>query len=92
MSDYPNIDMMLKGCTSGSTNEWPVLRNEARRLLDELASLRAELAAMTKRMNHFAILAAERYDKILELEREVLNEKCAHNWTQARSEMKGGRG
>jgi hypothetical protein len=39
-SDFVNMQMAAKGCTSGRIDEWPVLRAEIRRALDEIAQYR----------------------------------------------------
>lgn len=41
-ADYPNLRMQAAGCVSGSLTEWPQLRAEARRALEEIARLRAQ--------------------------------------------------
>lgn len=38
--EYPNLEMLTRGCVSGRLSEWPRLKTEAARMLAELAQLR----------------------------------------------------
>ena len=44
MKEYINLEQLTLGCVSGKASEWQVLGVEARQALDEIASLRSELA------------------------------------------------
>ncbi len=57
------------------------------RLEKEVAELRADKEKMEAANAHLGKLAADRYDRILELEREIVNERSSHSWTQAREQM-----
>lgn len=35
LKDYPNLSAVLQGCVSGQATEWPRVRSELQRLLDE---------------------------------------------------------
>lgn len=52
----------------------------------EGAAARADVDRMDKVQGHLANLCAERLDKILELERQLVNEKSAHAWTEVREQ------
>lgn len=47
---FPNIEMCGRGCTSGSWNEWPVLRAECRAILALLAEKDAERDRLAKQV------------------------------------------
>ena len=47
-SDFVNIQMTAKGCTSGRVDEWPVLRAEIRRALDEIVKYRVLKRILTE--------------------------------------------
>lgn len=63
------------------------LELEAERLRREIAELRADKERLETANAHLGKLAADRYDRILELEREIVNERSFHSWTQAREQM-----
>lgn len=46
MKEYVNLEQLTLGCVSGKASEWQVLGVEARQALDEIASLRSELARL----------------------------------------------
>ena len=46
MKEYINLEQLTLGCVSGKASEWQVLGVEARQALDEIASLRSELARL----------------------------------------------
>jgi len=46
VKEYVNLEQLTLGCVSGKASEWQVLGVEARQALDEIASLRSELARL----------------------------------------------
>ncbi len=55
-------------------------------LMEALAAAREDVARMDKVQGHLAKLCSDRLDKILELERQLVNEKSAHAWTEVREQ------
>jgi len=52
----------------------------------DLAAAREEIARKDEAQGHLARLCSERLDKIIELERQLINEKSAHAWTEIREQ------
>lgn len=50
----------------------------------ENAALREDLARLEKANGHLGKLASDRHERILELERDLVNEKSSHAWTETR--------
>lgn len=46
MNEYVNLEQLTLGCVSGKASEWRVLGVEARQALDEIESLRSEIARL----------------------------------------------
>lgn len=52
--------------------------------LAEIVELRKDKERLETANGHLATLASERYERILQLERDIANEKSSHAWTEAR--------
>jgi hypothetical protein len=53
----------------------------------ENAALREDKARLEATNGHLGELACQRHDRILQLERDLVNEKSSHAWTEAREKM-----
>lgn len=63
-----------------------IYESQIRQLRRDLAAAREEIARKDEAQGHLARLCSERLDKILELERQLVNEKTAHAWTEVREQ------
>jgi len=69
--DYPNIRAMASGTISGEWREWPKVRSEAKALLAERDTLRAEVGRLRGALSHAIKHGEGQRATVLKLDAEV---------------------